>query len=379
MSPEHNPCVQCGMCLAVCPLFKAANREEYTPRAKFQLARSLDMRREGLDEKQASRLAALCLSCGRCAQACPAQLKAGEVVARARAAHAGFQNWVWKTMLGNAGLLWPLGGGLADAMPGMTDATRRMRAQLSHLKDAPPFTPWATLVRLKPRPGTAVVFDGCMGSSVRQRWHHKAVSILRQAGATLLPRPGFECCGATLGHAGMADGQRKRQQANLKAWRAAGRPALVTYCASCRHGLAAYVNADLDWQEGEREAFLAALTPLSRYLEGAEFESTGSAPPAVHYHRPCHAMSGDEDEAPVRAMAGERFGSATREHCCGFGGVFQLAAPELGRTVATSLWNGIGATPGDQLLTGCSGCQIQLSLTAPDGVIVGHWLDALET
>ncbi|NHZ48480.1 (Fe-S)-binding protein, partial [Desulfovibrio sp. XJ01] len=103
-------------------------------------------------------------------------------------------------------------------------------------------------------------------------------------------------------------------------------------------------------------------------------------------------------------------------NCCGMGGVLQLAAPDLSRTVADACWNALlperaatftpapssscapsspdaasttsaastpaattNATrqPGITVLTGCSGCTLQLAATAPPDVRVLHWLDVV--
>ncbi|HLP43106.1 MAG TPA: (Fe-S)-binding protein, partial [Fibrobacteria bacterium] len=65
--------------------------------------------------------------------------------------------------------------------------------------------------------------------------------------------------------------------------------------------------------------------------------------------------------------------------CCGFGGSLKLSAPELSDQVARSCMEFYGPRPGEQILTGCSGCVIQLRANAPQGVGVGHWLEIIDT
>ena len=62
--------------------------------------------------------------------------------------------------------------------------------------------------------------------------------------------------------------------------------------------------------------------------------------------------------------------------CCGFGGVLQIMNPELSRDLATKCWDGLDARA--EVLTGCSGCTLQLASHAPEGTSVRHWLDVVD-
>ncbi|MBR5050554.1 MAG: (Fe-S)-binding protein, partial [Desulfovibrio sp.] len=70
---------------------------------------------------------------------------------------------------------------------------------------------------------------------------------------------------------------------------------------------------------------------------------------------------------------GMRKGSAL---CCGLGGVLQIMNPELSRDLAAKCWDGLGARA--EVLTGCSGCTLQLASHAPEGACVRHWLDVVD-
>ncbi len=386
-------CVHCGRCLAACPLFSATNLEELAPRAKFQLARALESGAGGLSAGQVTELASRCLSCGRCEKACPEGLCAPDLIARLRSASPGWQALVWKNWIGRAGLLWPAGGMLAKLVPQALEKalTRVLPAPLDEraglalhalraMRAKSPVRPWLRVRRFDPcGKGTkAVLFAGCTAEHARPEWTRTAERLLRGAEYDLAPAPDFGCCGCTLGHAGCKAEQRAAQERNLAAWRAAGRPLLATFCATCRCGLRSYASVDLGWEPFEAEAWMKAVQPLSSLIGETEFSVIEEAAPArVHYHRPCHGAGGGQDEDLLRRMAGQRIGRASRDVCCGLGGVLQVAAPELGARVAADAWNFFAALPGEQVLTGCSGCVLQLASTRPEGVDVGHWLDAV--
>jgi glycolate oxidase iron-sulfur subunit len=372
-------CVLCGKCLTVCPLFGATKREELSPKAKFHLLRVLSEDAGALREKPAVRLAGLCLSCGKCEKACPRGLCVPDLLGRVRAAHPGWQAFVWKHWVARAGLLWPMAAGLSRLAPAplFPGALGKMMGSLAALDAKNVLAPWLQITSLEKRGAgeKVAVFPGCVAAHAHKGWLGKAVKILAGMGFDPL-LPDFVCCGCTLGHAGLKDAQTRMRLANVAAWRAAGRPRLVTLCATCRCGLKSYASADLGWQDGERDAFAMAQTALSGLMEGARFTALANVPEAVIYHRPCHGSGDGGDLRLLRAAAGERLVSKEGQSvCCGFGGLLQLGAPDLSHRVAESALAFYDPKPGDQIVTGCSGCSVQFKANVTGGVAAGHWLE----
>lgn len=384
-SKAQPQCILCGRCLEVCPLLAATGREELSPRAKLFLVQRLASDPEALAASRAESLASLCLTCGRCAEACPQGADVPAVVSGLRAAHPGFVRWLWKAWIGGSGVLWPaaarLGAAVGGRIPGGGGVVARMGRSLAAMGARSPIRPWIEPGDLGscPPAGKVVLFPGCLASSVRRDWTDKAHALLALAGAEILPTPAWSCCGGTLGHAGLAREELAAMRANLRVWREAGRPRLVTFCASCAHSLAAYPgHEDLGFEDGEAEAWAEALTPLSALLAGGGFGANNDAPDCVRHHKPCHAPSPDPDRVWLARAAGGRLKADAGKACCGMGGVLQIGAPELSAAVAADRWRTMGADPGDQVLTGCSGCWLQLAATATEGVAVAHWLDAVD-
>jgi len=243
----------------------------------------------------------------------------------------------------------------------------------------------------------AALFDGCVGSGPRKAWGHTARFLLRGLGAEHVEAD-FSCCGSTLGVAGLPDEQLTARRANVDAWRKAGRPLVVTYCATCRKGLADYAapgaGADIFADHEEEALWAAAVTPLSALLSGAAAKAGRGAPAIVGWHRPCHAViPGNPQDADFRLLAsllGVRLRTPAQANCCGFGGIMQLGAPELSAQVGQACWNGLDQALGFSaapevvracVLTGCSGCVMQLAATAPTvagkTAQVGHWLEII--
>ena len=375
-------CILCGRCLSVCPLFAATGREELSPRAKFFLARAVAEGRADLSRKAADLLATVCLSCGKCENACPLGLCGPDLVAELRASHPGFAGFLWKLWVERAGLMWPLARSLTKLLPGNipVEAISRAKAAIEAMGSGRAPEPW-----LFPETGDrrhegkkAVLFAGCVAEHANPRWKEAARRVLAGLGVEVLPDPGFTCCGCTLGHAGAPAAQAAMQQHNIEAWRSAGRPLMVVFCATCRCGLRAYARKDLGLSMDELPLWRENLVSLAELMGATTFRTGDAAPRSVRYHRPCHGAGGNQDLDFLRRAMGPRLVFNENETpCCGFGGLTKLTSPELSEAVAGHALAIYAPRPGDQIVTGCSGCVTQLRAAAPDDIRVGHWLELL--
>jgi glycolate oxidase iron-sulfur subunit len=405
-------CVLCGCCLEGCPLLAATGREELSPRAKALLAGPSKWSAGGaeLPEADVAALTGLCLACGRCEKLCPQGVKVPELMAAMRAGHPQFRQWLWGQWVTRLRPAWPLAARAANLAPeALIPANFGLALKgLRGLAAGSSMARWLEIVDFPARAFAetwgghkVAVFDGCVGGGPRRDWGGTARRLLAGLQAETLSEaaaPKFSCCGSTLGVAGLPEEQAQVRRVNVAAWREAGRPLLVTYCATCRKGLAQYAQTpELFADEVEAAAWRAAVTPLAALLKGARAKAKKGAPPAVGYHQPCHAAlpkelggalagQGDADQALLSDLLGSRLRVPAKSACCGFGGIMQLGAPDLCESVAGRCWSNLEAKLGfsaapdvapGHVLTGCSGCVMQLSATAPAGVRVGHWLDVI--
>ena len=380
MTEDQKDCILCGRCLEVCPLIAATNMEELGPRAKHQLMAAIQEGRTS--PRPAKELAGLCLGCERCAAVCPQGLSGAETVASLRARHPGWQEWMWKRWMRQGRALWPSLSRLAKHYPESFPGQKRvasLKAMLPELESPPwiDFTPSSTL---PDETGAVTVFPGCLGSSVRKNWYDKSMRLLEKVGYPPAPSIKWECCGATLEHAGLKEQYTRVRGTNISAWRKAGRPKIAVFCASCLSGLLAYSkDPSLSWEEGESLLWKQSVTPLSMLLleSGARPSALPDAPLEVTYHRPCHGAPNDPDQALLRAALGDRLAAPKQANCCGMGGILQLGAPQLSMQIAATCWGNLQVLDNGVVLTGCSGCVMQLSATAPQKVRVAHWLDVI--
>lgn len=373
MNPSMSGCcILCGKCLSVCPLIKATNREELGPRAKADLCRLLDEGHIPLAQKDAAGLASMCLGCRRCASVCSQGVDVPGLVAALRSEHPGFKGWLWKTWLTNAAALWSASSTAATRLPDSLKPERfgPFLKMLAGLKGESGLTP---VLHPSSFPDThqgkkVLLFAGCTANYVQECWLMAARYLLDGLGVEVIPGD-FRCCGGSLKGAGFREEAASMQAHNLGVWRRAGKPDVVTFCASCRAGLRAYPCAD----EAEQEAWLAAQQPLAGLAREIVFSVSIDDSRWFAYHRPCHVGSADADGALMRASLGSRLVFSGEEQCCGFGGVMHLGAPEICEQVNDRCWDSLSEA--DVIVTGCAACAARLAASAPEGKRAGHWLE----
>ncbi|MDR2726994.1 MAG: (Fe-S)-binding protein [Deltaproteobacteria bacterium] len=376
-------CTQCGECLNVCPVYRCFGREEYSPKAKRLLMEPLD---EGFADsrmgvefewEQVRELARLCAGCGRCRNACARKLSTADLLADVRAAHPHWTQQLWDVWIKRMGPAWLSLGYMSAAVPDWCapQALKPMLATARGLVDKGDAAIWA---RLTKDPAVQVdtarpvaIFAGCTARNVRGKWAEKAGALLRAWGYTLLDDPDFGCCGGTMRHAGRLDTQKHMEEHNVAVWRKLGRPCVAVFCASCCHALAGYGDTAL--QGTEAEGWTKSLMPLSVLLQGAVPAPLAEQPADYGYHQPCH-WDADKDIGWLKTLFPGLIQGL--EPCCGMGGILQMSNAVLSRKMADACHGGF-PPQAKHILTGCSGCVMQLNAAAPTGVKVSHWLDVV--
>ena len=371
-------CTQCGECLNVCPVFRRHWREEYSPKAKRLLLEPVKdgTAAEGLSWDDIFNLARLCVGCGRCKQACARKLSTADLLADVRAAHPHWTQHLWALWIQHMGPLWPALGFLATLAPhGLTPkmlkpslATARTLASPKRGK------PWVRLVgnTLAVDAEPVVLFSGCTARNIRPQWRERAENLLRLGGYTLHDASAFTCCGSTMHTAGQYAAMNAMREANVLAWRTMGRPRITVFCASCFHGLAEYADGFIEGKEAEE--WRRSLVPLATLLDGLRAEILEEKPAAWGYHQPCHWEKDMDLSFLSRVLPGLCKGQGI---CCGMGGILKLTDPGLSASMAVSCLREMPENT-REILTGCSGCAIQLAAFAPEGVMVSHWLDVVD-
>ena len=374
-------CVRCGACQAHCPVYLETGREGSVARGKIVLAASVLAGAVGLDTRLQEEMG-LCLLCGSCVGKCPNQVPTDRIVAALRrritetqglspigkgvAALTGSRPLL-RGLLKGAGLLSPL---LFKKIPETSGL--QLRFSPAGLKDRtlPPIPERNLFARVpeysegeadKPVLG---IFAGCAITYLYPEVGEALVRVLQMLGYPVFLPKAQSCCGMPALSSGNGPLLRQLASNNIQAF--AGRKVeyILTACASCHGALAGH------YAEKGGNPFSADILDIHLFLkQQGLFERLAALPKLpqrlrVTYHDPCHLRSVGITKEPrelLRALPQVDFiEMEDAALCCGLGGTFTAAHPDLSRAIGDRKIAGLLASGADIIASGCPGCIMQL-------------------
>ncbi|MFV9673224.1 MAG: (Fe-S)-binding protein, partial [Acidimicrobiia bacterium] len=340
-TPELDACIDCGLCLPVCPTFRVTGDESASPRGRIAAMRAVDRGIVGVDDRFAEVMDG-CLQCRACEVACPSLVQFGRLMEGARAEVAA-QLPVWRavatrTVFGRAVasrstvvlLSWIVGVvqrmRMSSTLPG---AARKITA-LRRIPLPVPITAGHEWLPDGEPVGTVAFLAGCVMDQWYSDVHVAVIQVLRTAGYRVVVPPDQTCCGALAAHEGAAYDAAKMAVRNVDAF--AGYDLVVVDSAGCSAFMKTYDHwadggADLATRVVDANEFVATLI-----AEGSLPEVSGERVP-IAIQDPCHLRHAqrivDQPRSILRAAGYEPIETDPAGMCCGAAGAYQLSHPEM--------------------------------------------------
>jgi len=373
MNNALKQCAKCGACTVVCPAYRAGKRESLSARGRLHLLASLEPAKAS---EAYAQILSKCLLCGACRSACSRSLDPPALFIDARTSlhrtvgsHA-FLRTITQKALASPGLLKSLaaiGLPLLQRLP--AESGLRLRLGLS-----PPFpqSPGEAPLPAQSAKHSLSYFAGCYASHVRKDIAAATEKIAIAAGETVFTPHRQCCCGLAAESAGDIDTAKQLARRNIEAFSENNLP-ILTSCASCYSSLSRYPQLfqdDPDWLP-KAQAFAGRLLEFSTFVAAAmqaspalSFSAFGQER-TVAYHDPCHLRFHIRITTPPRTILRNIPGLNLQElpdgpHCCGQGGLFHLAQPELAAEIRRSLLAQIAQTNAKIITTTCTGCLLHI-------------------
>jgi len=353
-------CVQCGLCLPVCPTYALDRNEAESPRGRIAIASALARGlvdpgtglREHLDH---------CLGCLNCEKVCPANVQYGELLIETRA------------LLGPAPQRPRLLLNLIKR-PSLMRALRRLGDWLALprwknrlARRLPAHSPWrAALLNMPARTPAAPVrasgsageqrrialFPGCVASVDDAEAQQAAVTLLRAAGFHVSVLPAL-CCGAMDLHGGATPAAEQAAQRVRQAWNASGASQLLSVTPGCLGTL--------------RRALPGAsvLDPVELLATRAESLHFRPLAQRVALHLPCMQINVARTDATLlqllRRVPGLEVLSLPRPpYCCGAAGSHLLEFPARAAQLRDATLQRVATLEPQRLLSSNIGCRLHL-------------------
>lgn len=378
-------CVHCGFCLPVCPTYEVLGEENDSPRGRIYLMRAVAEGRIGVEGAFSSHVDR-CLGCRACETACPAGVRYGTLLEKAREqtlkGKAGdrFVDFTLEALTGRRAsrLTWALARllrnvriaefgarfmpGRAGLASGMLAATSRSigttgRSDSEHLSGPQPSRTAETYALL----------EGCVMSGLYSHVHDSTRRTLRRRGHTERSATGQGCCGALHAHAGRLVAARALARRNIEAFERSGAAIIVTDSAGCGAAMRDYpewLRGEPDWRR-RAEAMAVRVRDVSEVLADSAEPTPGAGDgPRVAYDAPCHLLHAQGiRDAPIDALSASGYRVEplpSWERCCGGAGLYNLQQPELSDRILERKLDEIREGAYDVVATGNPGCMMFL-------------------
>lgn len=356
-------CVQCGLCLPVCPTYGLDRNEAESPRGRIAIAAALakgqasptEALREHLDH---------CLGCLSCEKVCPANVRYGELLVETRALLGPSPRrpereialikhptrWRRLRRLGD----WIGLRRWAPAVAARLPERSALRSALSLWPRTPlPTPPSAPAIPEHADAETVALFPGCIASVEDAEALRAAGILLRAAGYRVVELPAF-CCGAMDLHGGASAEAAKAAGHVQQAWADAGATHLVTVTPGCIGTL--------------RQALpkVAVADPFALLAARAERLNFRPLHTRAAVHLPCTQSNVARSDSALMSLLKRVPGLdlamlAKPPHCCGAAGTHVLEFPERAARLRDDTLRQVAALAPTLLLSSNIGCRLHLA------------------
>lgn len=342
-------CVQCGLCLPVCPTYGLEALEAESPRGRIALIKAWETGTAAPTPSGEAHLDA-CLGCRRCETVCPAGVRYGDMLAGAKVRQRArrpapsrqrMTEWLaahpraMATLLTAYRLAWPLLPARGRPLP------------------RPPATPETPRPQTTDADATAALFTGCVARGYDASLHAALHRLGAATGLRIVVPDGQTCCGSLHAHAGDAGRAEKLAARNRTAF--AGQRTVLSLASGCHEALADGLRGQCE----VRDAIdvVAERADRLRFAERIE---------RVALHLPCTQRNVVRSDGVLRTLLARVPGLDIVPldagfGCCGAAGTQMLRDPNRAAHFRQPLLDQFVASGATRLLSANIGCRLHLA------------------
>jgi len=385
-------CVKCGTCNTVCPVYMVTGNEIHTPRGKQHLKSRIP--RDEVTSHYAD-IFSKCLLCGACLDICPRGLDTPQLVINVRSELPRYTGISFLKYLSRKALVHPpllsgltKVGAVANTMLGqLLPAASGLRLRLQGFDQKIVSVPATGYIEKLQSDAEAEeqqeetganlsYFTGCLANHLQPEIAESTqVLVAKTTGCQASVPMKQTCCGMAALAAGRREEARHLAQKNIMAF-VENDGLILTSCSSCYYQLKSYADLlgdDPEWRQ--RAIHFAARVQefstffLEKFSARPELliPADTAASTKVVYHDPCHLRFKlritREPRQLIKLLPSVDLQElAGGSQCCGHGGLFQVAHPDLALRVRDRCMADFSGTAAQTVLTACSGCLLQWRL-----------------
>jgi glycolate oxidase iron-sulfur subunit len=398
---ELDRCINCGLCHGICPVYLMTGDEYTSARGKINLLRAM-LSGDLTPNSHIVDMFNECLLCYGCQTVCPAGVKtenlwitSREILARevgqSLAKKVAFRGFLGRPAMLRLGLnlirafqalVYPKRIQYKHLASGLTIPRLSSRTLLDDLPDRMP-------AAQDPPIGRVGFFVGCMCNYLLPEVANSAIRVLSKLGYEVIIPKDQLCCGAPAFNNGDFDTARKLGRWNIDVFLRSGVDMIVTADGTCGGAFTheyskLFGDDDPSYREFKKRC-PELLTLVSQRI-GEHASDMATINEEVTIHDSCHLThTRGITDAPRRlidAIPGTQITEKVRSnHCCGFGGSYQVMYPETSETITSARIQEALKTGAATIVASSPGCILKLREEADRerlGLKVEHPLEMLD-
>ena len=346
-------CVQCGLCLPVCPTYGRERLESESPRGRIALTRAWAL---GTIEPSPIGDTHLdqCLGCRSCEAVCPAGVEYDALLLMARGRQrvrrgASTMQKALEALVARPRLLSWLLGLYRRARPLLP-----RRLQLLPAPPPPSHAARPVVTDAKPQE-PAALFVGCIASPYEAPARAALARLCAALSIPLVMPAGQTCCGALHAHSGNLEGAARQSACNRAAF--SGHAQVLTLASGC-HGA---VSDSVDGETMDALALLAAQHERLVFMP---------RPERIALHLPCTQRNVSGTVPALRRLLARIPQLTVIEidagyGCCGAAGSQMLTDPTRANEYRQPLLDQLAVSGVTRLLSANIGCRLHLGNGTP--------------
>ncbi len=334
-------CIRCGFCRAVCPVLQEDDMNELVgPRSFVLTAKGVITRDLKPSLKMAERIYQ-CIECGACNAKCPPGVKIEEIIraTRNRTVESRIQPpRNIKSLINSINRYGRLYNVRSD------DESNRKRP----------------LNRAIKQEADVLYYIGCAASQLESDQAKAMIQIMQKAQVDFTVLKEEACCGLPLYTHGFRELFDEKIEKNIEIFQQVKASTLVTTCPGCFRAFSElYPKTNNSYNVLHSSQFIKSL------IENGDIRLSKSINNNVTYHDPCdlgrHMGLFDPPREVIKSIPNINFIEVKRNRveaqCCGAGGGFALAYPNIAKSIcATRLKMDVEPTGAETLVTSCPNC-----------------------
>ncbi len=381
-SEELDACVQCGLCLPVCPTFRLTGRETASPRGRLQAMSAVEEGIVDVDETFAG-IIDFCLGCRACEPVCPGMVPYGRMLEGTRAeineqvsGRQRRRGWIQGSMIPSRGVM-RVGAGILS-MAQSLGLTRLAPKKYERIVGG--------ARRLRGRPGPSIGHIGGSGEAgtigllsgcIQDQWfrpvNRAAIDLLEMAGHRVEVPKAQTCCGALAAHDGKAKEAHQMAAINVGAF--ADYDMVVATGAGCSAHLGGYEHWDANG-ESVGEVSVDITVAVARAIDDGRLPQLDKPRGQIAIQDPCHLRHAQgvirEPRRILEAAGYEVVESDEVAFCCGAAGLYTILQPEASAQLGNQKADQIRSTGVTRVASANPGCEMQLRSYLEDDYEIAH-------